>query len=279
MRIEKRGNAPENNEARRIKPEIVRDAAGRALFDGLVQRLKSKDIDLRDQSGNPVNLDAGEELGMNIDRSGDIVLSQKLPESEIIHMEKSPAGRQTDLLKKTGWNPEKTLKFTKKMDKDAKEKYLEKLADKQMSYNEKLEEAEKALEEAGTNKEKEQLEKKIADLRDKRDGYGAVITAIEQETADIKRSEFKARKILEQEIVVPSEITKEVFSSLPENLQKQYISDLEDAIDAGEKIIEEYKAALEAGDVTAEEKKEVQARIREEKTEIETKKNLLEKIG
>lgn len=279
MGIENRGKDldTDREKARRIRPEIVRDAASRALFEGLVQKLKSQDTDLRDQTGNPVNLGAAEDLGMRIDRDGDIVLSQRLPDSEVEHIEISPAERQAELFKKIGG--EKILKFVERMkDPKKKDEYLDELAKKQMSYQEQLEEAEDAARnEKGAKKAA--LEKKIADLRGKRDGYGTVIAAIEQGTADIKRTEFKAKKVLEQEITIPEEITKEVFGALPENLQKQYKDALGDAIDAGEKIIEEYAAVLEADDVTPEEKKEAQTRIREEKTEIETKKNLLEKIG
>ena len=274
MGIENRGRKTlENNDARRIAPEILRDKASRSLVEGLVAKLSAEDIDLRDQSGNPVNLKASEDIGMHITSDGNISLTQEIPNSDIEQMAPKSDERQAELLKKMG--AEKLVAFTKKMSAGKKDEYLEDLAAKQMSYQDKLEEAESALKEAGSPKEKSAIEKKIADLRDKRDGYELLISAIEKGDTDIKRTEFKARKKLEKEIVIPAEITKEVFDSLPKNLQKEYVSGLEEAMDAGQKMIEDYTAVLETGDATDDEKKEARARIREEKLEIDTKKKLI----
>jgi len=274
MGMENRGR--ENNDARRIKPEILRDKASRALVEGLVSKLSAEDIDLRDQSGNPVNLNASEDIGMHINRDGNISLTQEIPESDIEQVASKSDERQAGLLKKM--DAEKLVEFTKKMDDDKKDEYLEELAEKQLSYQDKLEEAEAMLKEAESPKEKNALEKKIADLRDQRDGYELLISAIEKGSTDIKRTEFKTKNKLEREIVIPAEITKEVFDSLPKNLQKEYVRGLEEAIDAGEKMIEEYKEVLETGDATGAEKKEAQARIREERAEMETKKKLIENL-
>lgn len=281
MGIENRNNgtsaeADMEKAARRVRPELLRDKASKTLVDNLVKRLTSEDTDLRDQTGNPVALSQAEDIGMHINSEGNIVLTQEVPDSGIEQIASKSDDRQLQLLKKMG--AEKMVAFTKKMSEEKKDEYLEELADKQMSYQDKLEETESILKEAESPKEKSALEKKIADLRDKRDGYELVISAIEKGSTDIKRTEFKSKKKMEQEIVIPAEITKEAFDSLPKNLQKEYIRGLEDAIDGGQKMIEEYAAVLETEDTTDAEKKEAQTRIREERAEIETKKKLIENL-
>lgn len=99
------------------------------------------------------------------------------------------------------------------------------------------------------------------------------------EMAEITEGKTFFTGVKERVYVFDPEDAARYFKKLSPEVQKSYVSGLEKTTNAGEKIIKDYEAVLAAEDATEIEKKEAQARIREERDEIEIKKRLVEKIS
>lgn len=85
----------------------------------------------------------------------------------------------------------------------------------------------------------------------------------------------KKLKVSAREYTFDPEDGKKIFSKLSPEMQKSYIGGLEESIDAGEKIAEEYKKIVESAETEKKERKEAQKNLGEELIEIEAKKKLI----